>query len=42
VNALTRIALAGTLAVVCSGTWAQAPNYDFDPTHTFVNYVNGH
>ncbi len=35
-------AAAVGLAASGSTAWAQAPNYAIDPTHTFVNYENGH
>jgi polyisoprenoid-binding protein YceI len=40
---LWRIAAATALpGLACSAAQAQAPNYAIDPTHTFVNYENGH
>ena len=36
------MALAGATWCVACGASAQAANYAIDPTHTFVNYENGH
>ena len=38
-RALAALAVSGGCAAVAQ---AQAPNYAIDPTHTFVNYENGH
>jgi polyisoprenoid-binding protein YceI len=35
-------ALGGSMMLVATAALAQAPNYVIDPTHTFVNYENGH
>jgi polyisoprenoid-binding protein YceI len=35
-------ALSGWAACALAPAWAEAPNYAIDPTHTFVNYENGH
>jgi polyisoprenoid-binding protein YceI len=42
-----RAALRWAAALAVAGLWstaaqAQAPNFAIDPTHTFVNYENGH
>lgn len=34
--------LAAAFSVAVAAASAQAPNYAIDPTHTFVNYENGH
>ena len=39
---LAAACLAAGLDVGCAPAQAQAPNYAIDPTHTFVNYENGH
>ena len=42
-KAASRLAacLAGSL-LWSAAAWGQAPNFAIDPTHTFVNYENGH
>jgi polyisoprenoid-binding protein YceI len=43
VSAALRVAAWLAAGVAWAGAaWAQAPNYAIDPTHTFVNYENGH
>ena len=42
-SAVRRLVLGLAAAWACvAPAWAQAPNYAIDPTHTFVNYENGH